>query len=167
MTQETKDELIRKEALELYPFGDVGNGDARKGYIAGATKYAEKVEEKNVEIETLQKIQDQLLSKIRQLEETVEFGFSIGTPHQHNKARINDLKTQLESKDQELSRQKDEYRVLQTERNQWYDVFISTQAELSRLKVIAERLYKDFKEAIDYFDKVLTSYAEWSKQNLK
>ena len=44
---------------------------------------------------SLLKIQDQLLSKIRQLEDTVEFGFSEGTAHQHNKARIKGLESKL------------------------------------------------------------------------
>jgi len=60
-----------------------------EGYIAGSTAQAEKYQS---EVESLRKIQDQLLSKIRQLEHIVEFGYSEGTPDQHNAARIEILK---------------------------------------------------------------------------
>lgn len=53
---------------------------------------ADKIEQQIKEIESLRKIQDQLLSKIRQLEHMVEFGYSEGTPDQHNAARIEILK---------------------------------------------------------------------------
>lgn len=51
---------------------------------------------------SLRKIQDQLLTKVRQLEDQVKYGFSEGTPQQHNKARIGELEETISAKDAKL-----------------------------------------------------------------
>lgn len=49
------------------------------------------------ENDSVRKIQDQLLSKIRVQEETIKYGYKEGSPNQHNKRRIETLEKELET----------------------------------------------------------------------
>ena len=77
--------------------------------VAAAKNYEQLIERLTKEMDmakqdniSILKIQDQLLSKIRTLEDTVKYGFKEGTPLQHHKRIVEELEQTIERLTKEL-----------------------------------------------------------------
>lgn len=83
---ETKDDRIK--------FLESGHPEFHQ-FKKGIADLQSKLEERDKEIANVRKTMDQLLTKNRQLEDTVKYGISEGTPQEHNKARIEALEKEI------------------------------------------------------------------------